>query len=203
MSSISYQFHVEPALELALSPVVEASRQEDLNATIGRLRGFAFLLCMDLGLADRLVEVTLLRASVILSFFSLGENLFPWLLGRLRSYYYREYERGQVQIDGVKLAFGSGPESHDEILAALAKLVPEQREALVLIEAVDLSFDEAARICRKSHERFKALMMSAQANLTFHLAEQRRLRMPGVAASPRNAAGLIGQQSLCPANSGL
>ena len=179
MSSISHQVHLDPAPELALSPPVEASQQQDPTVTIARLRGFAFLLSMDVDLADRLVEVTLLRASVVASFSGLGESLFPWLLSRLRSYYYREHERGRLQIDGVELALRSESESQDEFLMALAKLVPEQREALVLIEAVCLSHDEAARICRKSREQFKSLMTSAQANLVFHLVNQRRLRMPG------------------------
>jgi hypothetical protein len=50
---------------------------------------------------------------------------------------------------------------------------PEQREVLVLMEAVGLSFGEARRISRKPPGRFKCLFASARANLAFDLAKQR------------------------------
>jgi RNA polymerase sigma-70 factor (ECF subfamily) len=146
----------------------EPSEQQGLHDTIAKLRAFSVLLCMDVDLADDLVAVTLTRASVAMSPSRLGENLASWLFSRLRSYYYREYAiRSEAASRRGKLLqpehFASS--QHHDILAGLAKLAPEQREALVLTEAAGFSFTEAARICRRPPGRFKDLVETAEANL--------------------------------------
>jgi RNA polymerase sigma-70 factor (ECF subfamily) len=156
----------------AVSKAPEPSQQRGLHDTIAKLRAFSVLLCMDLDLADDLVAVTLARASVATSPSRLGENLVPWLFSRLRSYYYREYAaRSAAAARGRPLQTEqfAGSQHHD-ILAALAKLAPEQREALVLTEAAGFSFAEAARICRRPPGRFKDLVETAEANLARLLA---------------------------------
>ena len=57
-----------------------------------------------------------------------------------------------VELDGVGKAFGRGPDAvtdpeHEEFRAALAKLPPDQREALILVGASGFSYEEAAAIC--------------------------------------------------------
>jgi RNA polymerase sigma-70 factor, ECF subfamily len=124
---------------------------------------------MDVNLGEELVKVTLLRASAAIDPGGLGTNLATWLIRRLRSYYYREYApRPAVMPPG-----GASVERSD-ILATLAKLRAEQREALILVEAIRLSFGEAARICRQPPGRFRNLVEGARADLASHLERQRR-----------------------------
>jgi RNA polymerase sigma-70 factor (ECF subfamily) len=154
------------------SKAPEPSQQRGLHDTIAKLRAYSVLLCMDVDLADDLVAVTLARASVATSPSRLGEDLVPWLISRLRSYYYREHAaRSAAAARGRPLQPEqfAGSQHHD-ILAALAKLAPEQREALVLTEAAGFSFAEAARICRRPPGRFKDLVETAEANLARLLA---------------------------------
>jgi RNA polymerase sigma-70 factor (ECF subfamily) len=147
----------------------ELPERQVLHESIARLRAFAILLCMDVNLGEELVKVTLLRAGVAVDPGGLGTNLATWLIRRLRSYYYREYAcRPAVTAPG-----GASVE-HADILAALAKLRAEQREALILIEAIRFSFGEAARICRQPPGRFRSLVEGARANLARHLERQHR-----------------------------
>jgi RNA polymerase sigma-70 factor (ECF subfamily) len=145
----------------------EVPERQVLHESIARLRAFAILLCMDVNVGEELVNVTLLRAGVAIDPGGLGTNLATWLIRRLRSYYYREYARRPA----VTRSGGVSGE-HADILAALAKLRAEQREALILVEAIRFSFGEAARICRQPPGRFRSLVEGARAGLARHLERQ-------------------------------
>jgi DNA-directed RNA polymerase specialized sigma24 family protein len=67
-------------------------------------------------------------------------------------------------MHGVCWAPGYSVE-HADILAALAMLRAEQREALILVEATRFSFGEAA-------SRFRSLVEGARADLARHLERQ-------------------------------
>jgi RNA polymerase sigma-70 factor (ECF subfamily) len=133
---------------------LQPSKQQEPLATIAKLRAFAVLLCMDVDLADDLVHITLLRTGVAMSSFEQGGDASAWLFGKLRSYFYSEYASRSApnlgaNADGwpTNQVHVAGP-AHGALLAALAKLSPEQREALVLVEAAGFCHSEAARICR-------------------------------------------------------
>jgi len=98
----------------------------------------------------------------------------------LRSYYYREYARRPAVTPT-----GGASVEHADILAALAKLGAEQREALILVEAIRFSFGEAARVCRQPPGRFRNLVEGARADLARHLERQRRKTPSRDCASPR------------------
>jgi RNA polymerase sigma-70 factor, ECF subfamily len=163
----SIEHHIEDNQRRRYAPAArqyEPPRQQALHESIARLRAFSMLLCMDVDLADELVKVTLLRAGVVADPAGFGTNLSSWLIKRLRNYYYREFARRPVVIPPRHMS-----RDQPDILAALAKLRAEQREALVLVEAIRFSFGEAARICRQPPGRFRALIESAQADLVRHL----------------------------------
>jgi RNA polymerase sigma-70 factor (ECF subfamily) len=157
-----------PALRYYESPQTHESPQPPvLHDSIARLRAFSMLLCMDADLADELVEVTLLRSSVGADPAAFGPNLSTWLIKRLRSYYYREYAR-RPAVTPVQRTSGD----QADILTALAKLRAEQREALILVDAIRISLGEAGRICRQPPVRFRALLEGARADLARHLERQ-------------------------------
>ncbi len=147
--------------------------QSELMATIAKLRAFSFLLCLEPAMADELVEITLVRAKVGIDPASLGENLAPWLIRRLRGYYYREFAGRPVPDAGTRPIGPFDQTEHAEIIEALGKLPAEQREALVLVEAAGFSFGEAGRICRCPRVRFRNLVTSALRTLESLLSQRR------------------------------
>ncbi len=149
----------------------ESPERKVPHESIARLRAFSMLLCMDVTLADELVTVTLVRAGVAVNPAGIGNNLSIWLIKRLRSYYYREFTRRPLAMPPQATT-----REQADILSALAKLRPEQREALVLVEAIRFSLGEAGRICRQPPGRFRALLEGARADLASQLEGQRSQR---------------------------
>ena len=140
--------------QLTATSIADKSALQDqpsyaVLATVARLRAFATLLCLDTALADELVTVTLLRASVAVECSGIDPSLLTWLFGRLRTSYYKEHaiwfnpEALQAAAIGLSTASQNG-----DVPRALAALTAEEREALVLVEAAGCSLREAARICR-------------------------------------------------------
>lgn len=128
----------------------------DLLAVIPNLRAFAVSLCGNLDRADDLVQETLVKAWSNIDSFVEGTNLRAWLFTILRNIYYSEYRKRRREVadpDGTfaaKLATAPAQSGHMDLLdfrAALQQLPSDQREALVLIGASGLSYEEAAGIC--------------------------------------------------------
>jgi RNA polymerase sigma-70 factor (ECF subfamily) len=164
----SIEHHIEDNHRRRYAPArqYEVPERQVLHESIARLRAFAILLCMDVNLGEELVKVTLLRACVAIDPGGLGTNLTTWLIRRLRSYYYREYARRPAVTP-------PGRASSTPIFSPqLAMLRAEQREALILVEAIRFSFGEAARICRQPPRRFRSLVEGARADLARHLERQ-------------------------------
>lgn len=128
----------------------------DLLAVIPNLRAFAVSLCGNLDRADDLVQETLVKAWSNLDSFVEGTNLRAWLFTILRNIYYSEYRKRRREVadpDGAiagRLSTAPAQDGHMDMLdfrAALQKLPADQREALVLIGASGLSYEEAAGVC--------------------------------------------------------
>jgi RNA polymerase sigma-70 factor (ECF subfamily) len=137
-------------------PHVSAEIKADLLAVIPNLRAFAVSLCGNPDRADDLVQETLVKAWSNLDSFVQGTNLPAWLFTILRNIYYSEYRKRRREVadsDGAiaaRLATAPSQNSHMDFLdfhAALQQLPTDQREALILIGASGLSYEEAAGIC--------------------------------------------------------
>lgn len=133
-----------------------AEIKADLIAVIPNLRAFAVSLCGNPDRADDLVQETLVKAWSNLDSFAAGTNLPAWLFTILRNIYYSEYRKRRREVpdsDGTiaaRLATAPSQNSHMDLLdfrAALQQLPNDQREALILIGASGLSYEEAAGIC--------------------------------------------------------
>ncbi len=133
-----------------------AQMKADLIAIIPNLRAFAVSLCGNPDRADDLVQETLVKAWSNLGSFVEGTNLPAWLFTILRNIYYSEYRKRRREVadsDGAiaaKLATAPAQNGHMDLLdfrAALQQLPNDQREALILIGASGLSYEEAAQIC--------------------------------------------------------
>jgi len=133
-----------------------AQIKADLIAVIPNLRAFAVSLCGNPDRADDLVQETLVKAWGNLDSFVEGTNLPAWLFTILRNFYYSEYRKRRREVadpDGAiatKLATAPAQNGHMDLRdlhEALQQLPNDQREALILIGASGLSYEEAAEIC--------------------------------------------------------
>lgn len=143
-------------------------------AAIPRLRAFAISLCGRTAMADDLVQETLVRAWANLSSFEPGSNLVAWLYTILRNQFYSEFRKSKREVadpDGqyaASLTCRPEQEFHMEFLDfrdALARLAPGHREALILVGASGLSYEEAASVCGCAVGTMKSRVNRARARL--------------------------------------
>jgi RNA polymerase sigma-70 factor (ECF subfamily) len=160
----------EPPQEPAASSQITA----DLLSVIPNLRAFAVSLCGNLDRADDLVQETLVKAWSNIGSFVEGTNLRAWLFTILRNIYYSEYRKRRREVadpDGTfaaKLATAPAQSGHMDLLdfrAALQQLPSDQREALILIGASGLSYEEAAGICGSAIGTMKSRVNRARSRL--------------------------------------
>ncbi|HKF99684.1 MAG: sigma-70 family RNA polymerase sigma factor [Xanthobacteraceae bacterium] len=136
-------------------PLSAALRREIL-ATVPRLRAFAVSLTASPDRADDLVQETMVRALTHIAQFEPGTNLRAWLFTILRNQFNSEYRQRRwtiedadgIYVDSLKsLPQQSSWLEFQELRIALTKLPPEQREAIVLVGASGMTYEEAASIC--------------------------------------------------------
>lgn len=156
-----------------------AQIKADLIAVIPNLRAFAVSLCGNPDRADDLVQETLVKAWGNLDSFVEGTNLPAWLFTILRNFYYSEYRKRRREVadpDGIiatKLATAPAQNGHMDLRDlhdALQKLPGDQREALILIGASGLSYEEAANICGCAIGTMKSRVNRARNRLAAILA---------------------------------
>lgn len=130
--------------------------REDVVALIPSLRAFAWSLCRSGSDADDLVQDTLVKAWTHRDKFQPGTNLRAWLFTILRNTYYTQVVRRRREVrdeDGSYAAtLTSAPSQEwrvafDGLRDALDQLPAEHREALILVGAAGLTYEEAAEIC--------------------------------------------------------
>ena len=138
------------------------------------LRAFAISLSGNIDRADDLVQETLLRAMANIDLFQPGTNMSAWLFTILRNLFrseYRKRRREVEDVDGLHVdSLKSPPQQHsrlefEEFRRALAKLLPDQREALILVGASGFSYEEAAAICESAVGTIKSRVHRARRRL--------------------------------------
>jgi RNA polymerase sigma-70 factor (ECF subfamily) len=151
-----------------------ADVESTLLAALPKVRAFAISWCGRTALADDLVQQTLLKAWEKLDQFEPGTNMLAWLYTILRNEFYTAFRRQRHEVgdaDGVlagRLATAPAQEGRLYFLQfrdALDKLPDEQREALILVGASGLSYEEAAAICGCAVGTMKSRVNRARAKL--------------------------------------
>jgi RNA polymerase sigma-70 factor (ECF subfamily) len=144
-------------------------------AAVPSLRAFAVSLSGNVDRADDLVQETLLRAIANIDLFQPGTNMSAWLFTILRNHFRSEYRRRRREVedpDGRHVdSLKSPPQQHSrlefaEFRRALAKLPPDQCEALILVSASGFSYEEAAAICESAVGTIKSRVSRARARLS-------------------------------------
>jgi len=148
-------------------------------AQVPTLRAFAFSLCGNFERADDLVQETLLKAWQHLDKFEEGTNLRAWLFTILRNTYFsdlRKRRREVEDVDGKKtasLSVAPAQQGHvdmQDLHKALKLLPADQREALVLVGAAGMSYEEAAVVAQCAVGTVKSRVNRARIKLTEMLA---------------------------------
>src|SRR3954469_18074699 len=130
--------------------------REQMLGAVPSLRAFAISLSGNVDRADDLVQETLMRAIANIESFQPGTNMSAWLFTILRNLFRSEYRKRRREVEDTDGSYAESLKSHpeqnsrmefQEFRAALAKLPPDQREALILVGASGFSYEEAASIC--------------------------------------------------------
>lgn len=148
-------------------------------ALLPELRGFARFLVRERAEADDLVQEALVRALAALDQFQPGTNMKSWLFTILRNAFFelarrRRTERAALEDRSLERAtssehpYAADQESRtalSDLQRRLWGLPPLLREALVLVGAQELSYDEAAAICGVPVGTMKARVSRARTQL--------------------------------------
>ncbi|MDB5461387.1 MAG: polymerase sigma-70 factor, subfamily [Caulobacteraceae bacterium] len=150
------------------------SWRDSVVALIPALRAFAWSLSHNSSDADDLVQDALIKAWTHRDKFEPGTNLRAWLFTILRNTYYTAVvrRRREVRDETGKYAatLSTGP-TQDWSMAmhsmqvALAQLPDEHREALILVGAAGLTYEEAAAVCGCALGTIKSRVNRARARL--------------------------------------
>lgn len=132
--------------------------QDEMLACLPNVRAFAISLCGNVDRADDLVQETVLKAWRHLDTYAEGTNMRAWMFTILRNVFISELRHRRVAVVSLDAEPGNSgylsvrPEQHGwmdgkDMERALAMLRPDQREAIILVGAEGLSYEEAAAIC--------------------------------------------------------
>jgi RNA polymerase sigma-70 factor (ECF subfamily) len=146
----------KPALAVPPAGANADTFKNELIATIPHLRAFARSLCHDASQADDLAQEALAKAWKARDSFEPGTSIKAWTFMILRNQFYSEKRRSwrstplDAEMAENTLVANDNPSAPMELLelrAALAKLPDDQREALILVGAGGMAYDEAAKVC--------------------------------------------------------
>jgi RNA polymerase sigma-70 factor (ECF subfamily) len=155
------------------SPLSDELRASLLKA-IPHLRAFAISLTGKVDQADDLVQEAILRGLSHLDSFTPGTDLQAWLFTILRNLFYTSLRKRRREVedpDGVIAGMlSTAPEQHgrldlNDLRTALGNLSVEQREALLLVGAEGMSYEEAAAICEVNIGTIKSRINRARTRL--------------------------------------
>lgn len=148
--------------------------KKELINLVPQLRAFGYSLCNNKAVADDLAQEALAKAWKARESFQLGTNLRAWVFRILRNEFYslkRRDWRSQPydpELAEQTLVASDRPEAAlelKELRHALAQLKDEQREAVILVGAGGLSYEEAAEICNCAIGTIKSRLSRGRQNL--------------------------------------
>jgi RNA polymerase sigma-70 factor (ECF subfamily) len=156
--------------------------ESELLDAIPFLRAFARTLCHDAELAEDMAQEALMKAWQCREQFQAGTNLRAWLATILRNRFYSLGRRRKWQADYDQeiiertLVAPDDPDANvelEDVRRALAMLPDFQREALILVGAGGMSYEEVAQIAgcplgtvksrvRRARDELQALLFSGR-----------------------------------------
>lgn len=171
--SATSEAEVQPAPKLATA-LSDSEFKRALVDVAPHLRAFGRGLCGCRDRADDLAQEAMLRAWAARDRYAAGTNFKAWTFTILRNHFYSEARRARFHGEYDELAAerilcaDAGQESALEladVIRALTAIPETYREALVLVAAGNLSYDEIAQICGIALGTVKSRICRARAML--------------------------------------
>lgn len=155
----------------------------ELTRIAPHLRAFARGLCGRPDYADDLVQETLLKAWAARDSFQPGTSIRSWTFVILRNVFLSEARRnrfrGDYDPDAAERLLSQPAGQEDglhmgDLRAAMMRLSPERREALLLVGAGGFSYEEAADIAQCAVGTMKSRVARARRSLEEMLSDDNR-----------------------------
>jgi RNA polymerase sigma-70 factor (ECF subfamily) len=163
----------EPTAD-AVPRLDDAAFKAELAAAIPHLRAYGRSLAGDLDRADDLVQDTMLKAWGSRDRFAAGTSMKAWTFVILRNVFLSQMRRqkfhGEYDEVAAERLLVAAPLQEEathvaDIQRALLQLSEDQREALILVGAGGMSYDEAAKICNCAVGTMKSRVSRARTAL--------------------------------------
>ena len=162
-------------VEVQEAPVFnEDEFKAELTALIPHLRAFARSLCGNAALADDVAQDAMLKAWNARERFKPGTNFKAWTFTILRNQFYsikrRSWRSSSLEPGVAESTIVSAENPDDsirlnELRRALSELSDDQREAIILVGASGLSYEEAGEICGVATGTIKSRVSRARKSL--------------------------------------
>jgi len=173
------------------APATQDKFERELLAAVPFMRAFARSLCRDPEQAEDIAQETILKAWQCRGQFQPGTNLRAWLSTILRNRYYsgqrRLKWRAEFDAEAIErtLMAPDDPAMNvelEDVRRALAMLPAFQREALILVGAGGMSYEEVANIVgcpvgtvksrvRRARDELEAILFHGRTKPTTAAAE--------------------------------
>jgi RNA polymerase sigma-70 factor (ECF subfamily) len=127
-----------------------------LLEAVPHLRAFARSLSRNRDQADDLVNDTIVRAIAASNQFTPGTNFRAWVFTILRNLFYNQGRRGRARFSSIDEVFVDEPSESATQEASLEfcdfrrafwQLPEHHREALILVGASGMNYEDAAKVC--------------------------------------------------------
>lgn len=184
-----------------MSELSEAKAFEaELISLIPHLRAFGRHLSGDVQRGEDLAQETLAKAWASRHRFTMGTNMTAWTFMILRNAFFSEQRRSwrssslDPDVAARTLVVVTGDTDRlelDELRRAIGMLSPDHREALLLIGAAGLSYEEASAITGCAIGTIKSRVSRARDQLALFYAEG---RIRADAGQPQDAMSAIFSQ---------
>ena len=179
-----------------VSPEIKA----ELVSHMKVLRAFAISLTRNGARADDLVQETVMKAWTNIHSYTPGTNMRAWLFTILRNSFYSERRKAKREVADEEGEIAEGVASkpdHDgrlnfaDFRTAFRKLPVEQREVLVLVGAMQHSYEDAAEMCGVRVGTIKSRLNRGRARLAelMHIDEDEALELTDSATSAVVSSG--------------
>jgi len=144
------------AVDTPTVPFDEEAFKAELTSLIPHLRAFARSLCGNATLADDVAQDAMLKAWNARERYKTGTNMKAWTFTILRNQFYsikrRSWRSSSLDQEVAEQTIVANDDVEksmelNTVRKALGRLSDDQREAIILVGASGLSYEEAGQIC--------------------------------------------------------